>query len=200
MSHDPHDIAPAAPAVSRRRFMGQVALATLGLALSRFPAFAQGTSATTKWDSDMELAVTVELAAPTGGRYNRPYVAVWIENAAGKEVRTLSLWVQNKGRGPRWIPDLRRWYRSVTNPDALVDTMSAATRNPGKYTLVWDGKDDKKALAPQGEYTIFVETAREHGPYSLVSEKVTIGSKSFKKTLDGNNDISEVTLEYRQHA
>lgn len=198
MSHDSHDTVPAAPSVSRRRFLGQAALATLGLALSRFPAFAQG--AAPKWNADMELAVTVELAAPPGGRYNRPYVAVWIENAGGKEVRTLSLWVENKGRGPRWIPDLRRWYRSVTNPDALVDTVSAPTRNPGKYTLVWDGRDDKKAPVPQGEYTIFVETAREHGPYSLVSEQVTIGSKAFKKALGGNNDISGVTLEYREHA
>ncbi|PYE53252.1 DUF2271 domain-containing protein [Deinococcus yavapaiensis] len=200
MSHDSNDNFPAARSVSRRRFIGQAALATFGLALSRFPAFAQGTTATTKWDADMELAVTVELAAPSGFRYNRPYVAVWIENASGKEVRTLSLWVETKGRGPRYIPELRRWYRSATNTDTLVDTVSAPTRNPGKYTLVWDGKDDKKAPLPQGEYTIFVETAREHGPYSLVSEKVTIGAKGFKKTLDGNNDISGVILEYREHA
>ena len=61
-----------------------------------------------KWDDRFELAVDLELAPQEGRRYHRPYVAVWIEDATGRPVRTLSLWVNTSGRGPRYIRELRR--------------------------------------------------------------------------------------------
>ena len=40
-------------------------------------------------------------------------MAVWVEDADGHPVRTLSLWVSSGGAGPfQWLPDLKRWYQA----------------------------------------------------------------------------------------
>ncbi|TSA86837.1 DUF2271 domain-containing protein [Deinococcus detaillensis] len=148
--------------------------------------------------STMELAVNLTLAAPSGFRYNRPYVAVYIEDAQGNPVRTLSLWAETN-RHARYLSDLRRWFSQSSD---LVATVSSPTRNPGSYSLVWDGRTDAKKPAAQGDYFVCVENAREHGPYGLVREKITLGTTPLKKTLDSGSDadLSSVTVDYRKKA
>jgi hypothetical protein len=172
---------------SRRSFIGQslVFVGTL---------FASKTSAkAADWNSKFEALISLEIEQPNGGRYNRPYIAVWLENSAGKSVRTLAVWVQ-PGKGSRWYPDLRRWFGSNA---ALVDTISSPTRMPGKYNLVWDGKSDKGALLDQGEYYVCIEAAREHGTYQLIREKLSFANTPFKKEFKGNIEIKEASLEFR---
>jgi hypothetical protein len=172
---------------SRRSFIGQVLV--LGAAL-----FSPKSSAkTADWNIKFEALIALAIEQPSGGRYNRPYIAVWLENSAGKSVRTLAVWVQ-PGKGSRWYPDLRRWFGSNS---ALVDTVSSPTRMPGKYSLVWDGKSDKGALLEQGEYYVCIEAAREHGTYQLIREKLNFASTPFKKEFKGNIEIKEASLEFR---
>ena len=132
----------------RRSFLKLSAAALATLTLSRL-GLASAQSKTAALPSNMVLAVNLELVRPSGGRYNRPYVAVYIEDAQGKPVRTISLWAEMTGRGQRYLDDLRRWF---TKSGGLATTVSSPTRNPGQYTLIWDGKTDKKAQAPQGDY------------------------------------------------
>lgn len=191
--------------VTRRGVLAQFTAAALTL----IGAGAQGQQTkkpakAVKWDAKMELAVDFEINQPNEGRYHRPYVAAWVEDKDGKSIRTLSLWVQKERRGPRWIPDLRRWYRGAQANQAaggadLVATISSATRMPGKYSLVWDGKDDKGAPVMQGAYMFNLETAREHGPYELMQKEITIGPKPFKEEVAGNSEVKGATLEYRKH-
>jgi hypothetical protein len=153
----------------------------------------------------MELAVNFEIASPDGERYRRPYVAVWVEDADAFPVRTLLLWVLQSPKGARWIPDLRRWRRGddtrrLADDKDIVATVSGATRNPGKYTTVWDGKDDAGKPVKPGKYTLFLETAREHGPYSLIKHEFAVGDKAFAAELKGNEDLKGATLEYRRRA
>ncbi|HUQ68774.1 MAG TPA: DUF2271 domain-containing protein, partial [Planctomycetaceae bacterium] len=125
------------------------------------------------WNGGKELEVTFEInQAVGGGRYRRPYVAVWVEDADGRAVRTLVLWVQTSGPGPKWIPDLKRWYRSdrvrkAADGTDLIPTVSEATRKPGQYSVTWNGLDDAGKLVKPGDYTLFIEAAREHGTYQL---------------------------------
>ncbi|SMB78370.1 DUF2271 domain-containing protein [Deinococcus hopiensis] len=181
---------------TRRSVLRKLALGTATLILSRVvpaEAAAATPSGAKKWAAGQALTITFKVATQAGGRVKRPYVAVWIEDAQGNPVRTLSVWAETTGRGPRWIPDLRRWYRENS---ALLDTVSSATRNPGSYALAWDGKTDKGTLVSQGDYYVCIEAAREHGPYSLVREKVTVGSATFKKTLSANNDIEAASVGF----
>jgi hypothetical protein len=181
--------------ISRRHF-----LARTGTFISFFAFGGLNTLASSlakkasKWDAKMQLEVAFEIVRPGFALiYRRPYVAVWLEDANGKPVRTLGLWYQT-GKGDRWLSDLKRWF----NGGDLAATISGPTREPGKYKLVWDGKNDKKALVDQGEYFVCIESAREHGPYQLVRERLEFAGTPFSKTLAENDEIKGVSVAYRK--
>ncbi len=184
------------------------ALATLGgmaLALVGVRGSAQQTKqpAGKPWDDKMEVAIGVEIAQIDDFRARRPYVAVWIEDKEGKPVRTICLWAMTRGRGPRWIPDLRRWYRyaydvwAATKLD-LVVTRSSATRSAGTYSVVWNGTDDKDKPVQQGTYSVCIEASREHGTHQLIRKEVEIAGKPFKVDVAGGIEIKGATVEYRK--
>jgi hypothetical protein len=177
--------------LSRRGLLS--GLASLALAPKLFAA-----GVAKKWDASMELAIDVTIATIEGRRVRRPYVAVWLEDSAGKPVRTLSLWVQKERPGPRWHPDLRRWWRNEDGRDKLVETVSSATRGPGKYSLAWDGKNDAGKYVDQGKYTLVIEAAREHGTYAVMKKEIEVGKKPFKNSIEGNVEIEGATVEYRK--
>ena len=151
----------------------------------------------------MELAVGFEIFRVEGGRYQRPYVAAWVEDKDGFPVRTLLLWLLQSEKGQRWLPDLRRWHRGdqirrLAEDKDLVATVSGATRNPGKYSVVWDGKDDQGAPVKPGTYTFYLESAREHGAYQLMKHEFTVGGPPFTAPLKDADELKGVTLEYRK--
>ncbi len=201
-----HDNDPRhAPALGRRDLLarlGALALTLPGLTAFRRLAPAAATRGP-KWDDRFELAVDLEIATPQGGRWHRPYVAVWVEDAAGKPVRTLSLWVQTTGRGPRYIRELRRWFsvdrdvEEAGGPD-LITAVSSATRLPGRYTVTWDGRDDRNNVVEQGTYRLFVEAAREHGTYQLMQQELSLAGKPVAVDLPGNEEIGRARVEYRR--
>ncbi|RYG29590.1 DUF2271 domain-containing protein, partial [bacterium] len=121
----------------------------------------------------------------------------------GNTVRTLSLWTQTTRRGPRWIPNLKRWYRNAAKaksatPEELSTTYSSATRPAGKYSLVWDGLDDSGKPVKAGEYTVCIEAAREHGTYQLIRKAYKIGTTAFWDRLSGNTEIKGARVELRK--
>lgn len=132
--------------------------------------------------------------AAGGGRVRNPYVAVWLEDASGAMVRTVALWFEN-GKGTRWLPDLRRWYQSAGSAmDQTIATVSSATRAPGSYAVVWDGSADSGAPVAPGSYFICIEAAREHGPYELIREAVTLGPAPLSMTLPDNGELTGASL------
>jgi FAD:protein FMN transferase len=160
------------------------------------------------WNKQFELIVNFEINHPEAekGRYRRPYVAVWAEDGEGKSVRTLALWVSMGGSGPfQWLPDLKRWYKSdeerkLAEKKDIFFTMARPTRLPGKYKLIWDGKDNHGKQLAGGDYTIFVEAAREHGTYQSIRQNVSISDQPFRKDLKGNVEIRSASIEYRRKA
>jgi hypothetical protein len=108
------------------------------------------------------------------------------------------------GAGPfQWLPDLKRWYRAdqarkQVEPKDLVFTTARPTRQPGKYKIIWDGKDDHgKAVSP-GEYTIMIDAAREHGTYQNIRKTIVLADKSFTEELKGGVEITTASIEYRR--
>lgn len=154
------------------------------------------------WNGGMELKINFTLHAGSGGRYRRPYVAIWIEDKDDFPVRTLVLWAQTTGPGPRWIPDLKRWYRSdrlrkLADETDLLQTVAEATRKPSAYSVTWNGLDDHKKLVPPGEYTLFIEAAREHGTYQLMKSKLSLDSEPIQIQLDDNPELEAVSIAYQ---
>ncbi len=149
------------------------------------------------------LVVDFTLAANNqGGRYRRPYVAVWLEDKDAFPVKTAVLWLKTTGPGPRWHRDLTRWYRNdrmrkLTEDRDLIETISGATRGPGEYTARFDGTDNAgKALEP-GTYMLCIEVAREHGTYQIIRQRITWGSEPVKETkLKPNPEISAASYTF----
>lgn len=137
-----------------------------------------------------------------GGRYRRPYVAVWLEDQDGFPVKTAVLWIMTEGPGPRWHRDLTRWYRNdrvrlLAEDKELIGTVSSPTRGPGEYQTRFEGVDnDGKPLAP-GKYTLCIEAAREHGTYQIIKETIDLGAQPIaKKALKGNTEVSAAAFQY----
>jgi FAD:protein FMN transferase len=158
------------------------------------------------WGDEFELLVSFEVNRPgaDGGRYRRPYVAIWVEDKDGRAVRNLVLWVSSGGAGPfQWIPDLKRWHaadkvRRKTDKREMVFVIGRPTRPPGKYTTLWDGKDDFGKPLPPGKYTLYIDAAREHGTYQNMKQAITVADKPFSAELKGGEEIKGATVEFRR--
>lgn len=161
-------------------------------------------NAAAAWGLTHELLVNYEINAPGGGRVHRPYIAIWVEDKAGIPVRTLTL-LMKPGKGDRWLPDLKRWHRSdrarqEAGGKALAPAISAATRQPGAYSVVWDGTGNDGTAIPPGTYTLYIEAAREHGTYQIMKKEITVGGAPIQEKMEGNVEIKSAALEYRQKA
>ena len=148
------------------------------------------------------LRISFTLNRPEGGRYRRPYVAIWLEDKDGFPVKTALLWLQVEQPGPRWHRDLTRWYRNdrsrkIVESVDLIKTVAGATRGPGKYETRFDGTDNSGKPLPADQYTLCIETAREHGSYQIIRKSITLGAQSIQRTkLAGNIEVGEITFEY----
>jgi len=144
---------------------------------------------------DGELVVRFTYQADSaGGRARNPYIAVWVEDDAGELVDTLALWYLQSRKGSQWLPDLIRWS-SVDGSATTVSAVSGATRRPGDHSLAWDGTDITGSRAPQGEYFICIESAREHGPYSLIREALTLSGHAFTTALAADGELVNASVE-----
>jgi thiamine biosynthesis lipoprotein len=147
------------------------------------------------WNANQELLINIELNA-FPGRSHRPFVAVWVEDQHHEPVRNLALWY-NK---PRWLPELRAFYALQREENLDVSSITSATRSPGAYTIQWDGKDNAGQYVKQGNYTICIETAREHGTYQLIRQAMDFNGKPKQQTLTGNVEVTTAALDYREKA
>jgi hypothetical protein len=138
--------------------------------------------------------VTVTVPRLSVAEYHRPYVAVWLEPAAGGTPRTLAVWydVKKGGNEPgtKWLADLRTWWRKGGRSLHLpADGVSGATRPVGVHRIAVP--DDIKP----GQYTLFVEAARETGGREIVSTPLSVPLKP--GTVSGKSELGAITLSSR---
>lgn len=117
------------------------------------------------------LNLSVAIPRLSVAEYHRPYVAIWIEKE-GAAPRSLSVWYDydmKNGEGTKWLRDVRQWWRASGRALKLpADGVSGATKAPGAHKLSFTaGKGPLGALAP-GNYTLFIEAAREVGGREVV--------------------------------
>lgn len=154
------------------------------------PLMAHAAPLPTNAQMDVEFEIPYIKASP----YARPYIAVWIEDANRKPIRTIELWVCKD----EWLKDLRTWWRKVGRYDReLVDAVTSATRTVGEYRFTWDGLDDSGERVEQGEYTFYAESVREHGGRSVIRQKLNLADKPFKIDIKPAVEIGNVALTYK---
>ncbi|HWZ02996.1 MAG TPA: DUF2271 domain-containing protein [Mucilaginibacter sp.] len=148
------------------------------------------------WDPDYELVISLELSQIEGMRVHSPYVAVWVVDKDKKPVRHIALWY----RKPKYLDEMPAWYdtyyEKFANEDRSVSSTTSATRPAGKYTLKWDGKNDKGDFVKRGTYTIMIEVAREHGTHQLMTREMDFTKKPALISLPGNIEVASASLNY----
>ena len=154
-----------------------------------------------QWDPKYELTVSIQLSLINDSRFHRPYVAVWIENENHTPVRTISLWFRKE----KYLTELRAWSRyesgRSTSEDAqILNSVSSATRPPGKYTFQWDGKDDFGKPVRPGKYNVMIEAVREHGTYQLLHQEMEFNGSPKQFQLPGGIEIASATIDYHKIA
>ena len=115
-----------------------------------------------------ELTIEVEIPSMTVAEYHRPYVAVYVEGAAGKAAADLAVWYMLKdtaeGHGTKWLPDLRQWWRKSGRNQAMpVDGVTGPTRPAGRHALSFDARDPRLAGLAPVRYCVVVDASREFG-------------------------------------
>jgi thiamine biosynthesis lipoprotein len=144
------------------------------------------------WPEDFQVSINIDLPKLNVQRYRRPYVAVWIENQKGKPVRSLTVW----GNAPKYWPALPAWWKFNKDDKDLIKSVTRATREPGKYEVAWDGKDDKGEDVPQGTYVVRVEVHREHGQDLIQTGKIACAAKAAKASMARNAETGLTSVVY----
>ena len=179
---------------------GTTGPATTPSASTGSPSAASSSASSTKAKAGSSLPAAAKLsvsftfaAASGGGPMRNPYVAVWIEDAAGELVKTVALWHEDRGGQDRWLSEMKA-FSALGATDA--QTVSSATRQPGTYTVEWDGSTAQGGRASAATYQLFIEAAREHGPYEILQQAVSLGSKAAAFTITPSGELAGASAKY----
>jgi thiamine biosynthesis lipoprotein len=155
------------------------------------PAAAKAAAA---WPAGFQVEVQYEIPEMNLGRYKPPYVVIWITDQKGALVRTLF----HLGNRPRKFLDSNYvWYKAFSaDPNASLDTVTRPSRQPGRYTAVWDGLDDAGKPVGQGRYTINIETSREHGGHTYQTIPLDLAAKAVSGTAAAGDEAGPAAARY----
>jgi thiamine biosynthesis lipoprotein len=149
--------------------------------------------ATSGWPDGRMLNVSFEIPTPAGGSAKRPYVAVWIADEQRTLVRTLLL----LGPEARWRESNYIFWRRVERMDLpQIASIARPTRSPGRYDVVWDGRNDAGAPVPRGRYVLNIEASREHGGHSFVSLPLDLSSDTLSLTAEPSQELGVTRVAF----
>lgn len=127
-----------------------------------------------------KVTITFNLTRIRGTASNQ--YAVWIEDGAGKFVRTLFV-TNYMARREGWKTrreSLVTWVKAadVKNlPKEAIDAVSFATPQTGPQSVVWDLRDAAGAVVAAGTYTYKVEASLLWANTALYTGSIRIGGK-----------------------
>ncbi len=138
------------------------------------------------------LELEYEIPAFTTGRYRRPYIAIWISNADRDVVRNLLL----LGETERWAKKNSNWWRQVGRHDqAALTGLARPTRRPGKYRIIWDGRDDLGRRVEPSNLSLHIEAAREHGDTDYIKVNIDTVDRAPRR-VPASGEIGEISLNW----
>jgi hypothetical protein len=146
-----------------------------------------------------QLDVSLELPKLAVAEYHKPYVAVWLEPAAGGTAVQLAVWYDNgkaNRKGEEWLKELRQWWRRAGRSSVMpIDGVTGATRITGPHVLSFTSGAAPLGTLAAGEYVLFVEAAREVGGRELVKIPFSWPSTSPQKlNATGSSELGAVSL------
>jgi hypothetical protein len=122
----------------------------------------------------------------------RPYVTVWVEDSAGKAVKTLAVW----GRETKYLKQMTSWWGQMGSNENFVQSVSRASRSGGHYTIAWDGRDDQGRRVAKGKYTIRLELYRKEGKRFDLKGTIFCGDQAAASEIPNCPEISGMKIIY----
>lgn len=136
--------------------------------------------------------VSFELPRLKVRTYHKPYIAIWLEDAKGKQVKVYRVFYDVSKIGGRWLPDLKTWWRRGGRAMNMpVDGVSRPTRGPGRYNLNLGSMNN----LPAGQYAIVVEAAREKGGREILKLPFSWRpGQTVKGSASGSREVGRVSV------
>lgn len=133
---------------------------------------------------------------PFGGKYSPKNIgAVWVENAQGQFVKTLTVLAKKR------IAHLIKWQ--AASGGNTVDAITSATvRSHQTHTATWNCTDVNGTVVPDGAYKIFVEFTEDNSskagkpPGKWTVLEFTKGSSSHTLTPADETYFKDMELAY----
>jgi thiamine biosynthesis lipoprotein ApbE len=145
----------------------------------------------TTWPTGYEVAISVTLLTPDP-RADRSYVAMWVEDPAGKLVRAIVLW----GNKLQYHTELKDYWKITNGSKDIQYKVTRATRAPGSYRVVWNGLDDQGKPVPRGTYRIVIETNRWHGVYAKAVGTLACEGEPASVSTGGSENYEPIKIQY----
>jgi thiamine biosynthesis lipoprotein len=120
-------------------------------------------------------------------------VAIWVTDEGNRLVRALTMLGDNLdyvGENYIW------WRRYGRSRPQLVSAITKPTRRPGRYSAVWDGRDDAGKPVPQGRYTLHIEAVRENGGHSYQSIPLDLGAAPLQAAAPAEDELGPAAVRY----
>jgi thiamine biosynthesis lipoprotein len=144
------------------------------------------------WPAGFDLSIGLEIPDQGAGA-KRPYVVVWVTDEARQPVRTLLV----LGPEARWRESNYIYWRRIERMDAdKVAGIARPTRAPGRYDVIWDGRDENGAPVPPGTYSIHIEISREHGGHNYITRPLVLGQQPLSDRIEPSQELGEVAIRY----
>lgn len=159
-------------------------------ALTRDAPVQAGTSPSA-WPPGYQLTISFTLPN-LGPRSLRPFLAAWVEDEAGKLVKIITLW----GLKQEWYKELATFWGMTGGNQALLFPVTRPTRSPGKYRLMWDGRDTAGNPVRMGTYRVVVEVNRERGEYTKRSAMIACAEAPSAAQIDSTVNWDELSIQY----
>lgn len=139
-----------------------------------------------------QLVIDYQVPQLESERYHAPYLALWIAREDGSPVRQLLV----LGERSRYLQDLPQWWRRYGRDDLpAIQGIARPTRMPGRYSLAWDGRDDRGQALPPGPYRVQVEAARQGGGHEFLSVPINTGQGTgLPAQANGSSEIGALQI------
>ena len=139
------------------------------------------------------IEFTLEYNIPNfrGRDYERPYLSIWVSDASCRPIKNLLI----LGTDDQWARTNSVWWSRVGRRTVVpVSNVTRPTRQPGKYDLAWDGRDDDGNIIMQGNFVLMVEASREHGGHTYLSIPFSLEEGVSDYQLKGEDELGDLRL------
>lgn len=139
------------------------------------------------------LSVSVATSSAGGNYAPRNVFVIWIEDASGNFVKTLSAYADRR------IQYLYKWSASTSAKSSQynrVDAITGATLSGhGTRTGSWNGTDYNKSLVPDGTYYVCMELTDKHAQGNYSRFAFTKGADN-KVTPANSTGFSNISIQW----